>query len=206
MAYDNPIARWTRQKVSDLEVEVFKGEEAPLCGECVGTDKARKRSIGVGRLRPRIVLYNEDNPDQDAIGAVTVADLKSRPDAVIVVGTSLKIPGVKRIVREMCKVTRGCKGGFTACINAARPPPSDLNRHFDLVGKGDSDHFANEFARCKINLTPSDTPSQPPHAVGDWFEMIKGIDSDAEPENEVVSHVTNITSAGESAGHSIMID
>lgn len=115
-----------------------------------------------------MVLYNEDKPDQDAIGAVTVADLKSSPDAVIVVGTSPKIPGVKRIVLEMCKVKRGRKGGFTAWINTAIPPPSGLNEHFELVVKGDSDHIANEFARCKTNLTPSDTPSQPPRAVGDW--------------------------------------
>ena len=56
---------------------------------------AGKRSQGIGKLRPRLVLYNEGNPDAEAIGSVSEADLLSRPDGLVVVGTSLKIPGVK---------------------------------------------------------------------------------------------------------------
>ena len=89
-------------ELSDFKADLFEGTETPPCSACEGMDMAReacgKRSHGIGRLRPRMVLYNEYNPDQDAIGAVTTADLKSRPDAVIVVGTSLKIPDRKSVV------------------------------------------------------------------------------------------------------------
>jgi NAD-dependent histone deacetylase SIR2 len=65
-----------------------------------------KRSRGIRYLRPRLVLYYEDNSDADAIGKVFEADLVDTPDAVIEVGTSLEVPGTIRIVKEMCKASR----------------------------------------------------------------------------------------------------
>jgi NAD-dependent histone deacetylase SIR2 len=83
----------------------------PACKDCAVNDnarqRARKRSYSVGRLRPRLVLYNEHNPNDEAIGSCTSLDLNVRLDAVIVVGTLLQVPGVKRIVRAMCAVTKG---------------------------------------------------------------------------------------------------
>lgn len=136
------------RQTSNFQPELFQGPHPPLCPECVEKDSVRtmhagKRSHGIGKLRPRIVLYNEHNPDEDAIGAVVTSDLRSRPDAVIVVGTSLKIPGVRRIVKEMCGVTRGRKNGITMWINHdSIPPGKDFEDCWDLVIKGDSDEVA----------------------------------------------------------------
>lgn len=134
-------------ELEEFDAALFEGTETPPCKACEGMDLAReavgKRSHGIGRLRPRMVLYNEYNPDQDAIGAVTTADLRSRPDAVIVVGTSLKIPGVRRIASEMCKVVKGRKDGFTAWINYD-PEPSgpEFVDCWDLVVYGQCDEVA----------------------------------------------------------------
>jgi NAD+-dependent protein deacetylase SIR2 len=112
----------------------------------------KQRSHGVGRLRPRIVLYNEFNPEEEAIGAVTRADLRSRPDAVIVVGTSLKIPGVRRITREMCAVTKGRRDGFTAWINNdPEPMGNEFKDCWDLVVRGDCEEVARQAALPKWN-------------------------------------------------------
>lgn len=143
-------------ELSDFKADLFEGTETPPCSACEGMDMAReacgKRSHGIGRLRPRMVLYNEYNPDQDAIGAVTTADLKSRPDAVIVVGTSLKIPGVRRMASEMCKVARGRKDGFTAWINNCDEPSGpEFQDCWDLVVKGDSDEIARHAAIPRWN-------------------------------------------------------
>ncbi|KAI9844414.1 MAG: hypothetical protein M1837_005615 [Sclerophora amabilis] len=136
--------------LSDFEAALFDGPEPPSCPECeqldlVRTNIAGKRSHGIGKLRPRIVLYNEHNPDDEAIGAVTRADLKSRPDAVIVVGTTLKVPGVRRIVREMCGVTRGRRDGVAIWINNG-PEPSgrEFEDCWDLVVRGDCDEVARQ--------------------------------------------------------------
>ena len=137
--------------LSSFEALLFDGPEPPLCHVCIETDKVRtdhagKRSHGIGKLRPRIVLYNEHNPDEEAIGAVVSSDLRARPDAVIVVGTSMKIPGVRRIVREMCGVVRGRRDGLAVWINQDPPPPGkEFESCWDLVVKGTCDEVARQW-------------------------------------------------------------
>ncbi|KAG7135363.1 NAD-dependent protein deacetylase hst4 like [Verticillium longisporum] len=109
----------------------------------------------------RMVLYNEYNPDEEAIGNVSSSDLKGRPDAVIVVGTSLKIPGVRRLVKELCQATRNKRGGFTAWINLdSEPQHNDFKDCWDLVVRGKSDDVAH-FAQ----LPPYDVPSADPSDI-----------------------------------------
>lgn len=133
--------------LSDFDGALFEGPEPPPCQECETIDAVRQagglRSHGIGRLRPRMVLYNEFNPDEEAIGAVSHADLKTRPDAVIVVGTSLKVPGIRRLAKEMCSVSRGKRGGFTAWINYDPEPVGiEFKDCWDMVIRGESDHVA----------------------------------------------------------------
>ncbi|OAA61255.1 sir2 family histone deacetylase [Niveomyces insectorum RCEF 264] len=135
-------------QLEDFDGSLFEGPEPPPCGQCAEMDHLRtsmagKRSHGIGRLRPRIVLYNEYNPDEEAIGNVSKADLRRGADAVIVVGTSLKIPGVRRLVKELCQVTRSRRDGFTAWINLdAEPQGAEFKDCWDLVVRGSSDDVA----------------------------------------------------------------
>lgn len=135
-------------KLSPFEATLFSGPVPPLCTQCVENDQIRtdvagKRSHGIGRLRPRMVLYNESNPDDEAIGAVVKADLLKRPDAVIVVGTSMEIPGVKRMVREMCGIVRDRRDGVAIWINRGPPPiGKEFEDCWDLVVAGDCDKVA----------------------------------------------------------------
>lgn len=135
-------------QITDFDATLFQGPQPPACPQCVLEDDARtnvagKRSHGIGRLRPRMVLYNEHNPDDEAIGAVTTADFRTRPDAVVVVGTSMKIPGVRRIVSQMCKIVRDRREGTTIWINRdGIPAGKDLEDCWDLIVKGDSDDVA----------------------------------------------------------------
>ena len=134
--------------LKDFNAELFEGPLPPPCLVCVANDEIRtehagKRSHGIGRLRPRMVLYNEGNPDDEAIGSVVTADLRARPDAVIVVGTSMEIPGVKRIVREMSGVVRGRRDGVAIWINRGPPPMGkEFEDCWDLVVAGDCDSVA----------------------------------------------------------------
>jgi len=72
---------------------------------------------------------------QDAIGAVSNADIRSRPppDLLLVVGTSLKIPGTKRITRETINAVHHSARGKAIWINIDPPPSKD----FDIWIKGD---------------------------------------------------------------------
>ncbi|KAK4997397.1 hypothetical protein LTR66_003168, partial [Elasticomyces elasticus] len=135
-------------KLSDFQAELFDGPVPPFCSDCEQVDTIRtqhegKRSHGIGRLRPRMVLYNEHNPDDEAIGAVTRADLRSRPDVVVVVGTTLKVPGVRRIVREMCASVRDKRDGMAIWINKEPPPISkEFEDCWDIVVRGTCDEVA----------------------------------------------------------------
>jgi NAD-dependent histone deacetylase SIR2 len=133
--------------LAPFDAEKFNGPTPPPCPTCVENDTIRqvadKRSHGIGCLRPRMVLYNEHNPDDEAIGSCAAADMRLRPDAVIVAGTTLKVPGVRRIVREMCNIVQDRKDGVTVWINNdPEPLGKDLEDKWDLVVKGPCDEVA----------------------------------------------------------------
>ena len=180
--------------LSDFKAALFDGPEPPLCTICIETDKVRtdhagKRSHGIGKLRPRIVLYNEHNPDEDAIGAVVASDLRSRPDAVIVVGTSMKIPGVKRIVREMCGVVRGRRDGLTVWINHEQPPVGkEFEDCWDLVVTGACDEVARRWSNVKdsMNCTESEV-ERAKERTGEVKVVVKPPDSTDEPAQGILT-------------------
>jgi hypothetical protein len=83
---------------------------------------------------------------------VRAADVKAKPDAVIVVGTALKVDSAKRFAWDICHEAR--KGhGFTAWINL-KAPPQDLNC-FDLTVKGDCNTVAMHVSSWWLKECPS---------------------------------------------------
>jgi NAD-dependent SIR2 family protein deacetylase len=116
----------------------------PLCPACLQTAETRalvgKRARGVGRLRPSVVLYNEEHKDGEEVGEVVRKDLmgggskcnggsRSGADLLLVVGTSLKVPGTKRIVREFSKAVHSrlahkeSNGGGNGSSTSPSPSP-----------------------------------------------------------------------------------
>ncbi|EIM78975.1 DHS-like NAD/FAD-binding domain-containing protein, partial [Stereum hirsutum FP-91666 SS1] len=89
-------------------IGMFDKGVAPDCVECKARADARvaanKRSIKVGVLRPAIVLYNEPHPLGDEIGAIQAIDIGKKPDLLLIMGTSLKVPGFKKIVKSFADV------------------------------------------------------------------------------------------------------
>lgn len=82
------------------------------CSQCENFDAARTisgfRPRGVGVLKSGVVLYGEEHTEGELVGQVTSRDLMRgrRPDLLIVAGTTLKVPGTKRLVKELSKVIR----------------------------------------------------------------------------------------------------
>ncbi|EAW07783.1 putative SIR2 family histone deacetylase (Hst4) [Aspergillus clavatus NRRL 1] len=132
--------------LGDFDREMFNRPDAPECPECSKNNQFRmetgQRSHGIGKMRPRIVLYNEHNPDEEAIASVMNADVRSRPDALVVVGTSLKIPGVRRLVKSLCSVIRTRRNGVTMWINNEPPSGKEFEDCWDLMVKGDCEEVA----------------------------------------------------------------
>ncbi|KAI0687688.1 DHS-like NAD/FAD-binding domain-containing protein [Cytidiella melzeri] len=98
----------------------------PICPDCSETEETRqavgKRSRGVGKLRPSVVLYNEMHKDGEEVGGVVARDLvgsskgkgRTGADLLIVVGTSLRVPGTKRMVREFSKAIHSRNSAYSA--------------------------------------------------------------------------------------------
>lgn len=109
----------------------------PSCPECTSLETTRqlvgKRPRGIGKLRPNVVLYNEAHKDGEGVGEVVQKDLigsskgkgRSGADLLLVVGTSLRVPGTKRMVREFAKAVRA-RGSPTKDDSSglATPAPS----------------------------------------------------------------------------------
>ncbi|RDB25580.1 NAD-dependent protein deacetylase hst4 [Hypsizygus marmoreus] len=109
----------------------------PTCPECTSMEETRqligKRARGIGKLRPSVVLYNEAHKDGEGVGDVVQKDLigsskgkgRSGADLLLVVGTSLRVPGTKRMVREFAKAVRSRGTGSTNVTSGpSSPAPS----------------------------------------------------------------------------------
>nr|OQO32691.1 hypothetical protein B0A51_00069 [Rachicladosporium sp. CCFEE 5018] len=150
--------------LTKLEPDTISGPEAPLCKSCEAVDNVRrfegKRSRGVGRLRPRITLYGERSPDEDEITKAAGSDVRQRPDAIIVVGTTLKVPGMQTITRNICRAVRQQKQGVTVWIST-EPPPAGFRAQdsWDIVVRDTADSVARYVALGHwISLTHTPGP------------------------------------------------
>ena len=140
------------------------------------SERARRQ----GSLRPSVVLYGEEHPQGDLIGSQVERDLRGtggrlregKVDFVLVAGTSLLIPGVKRIVKEMCKAVKGqaqsgagkaTKRLKTVFVND-EPPKNGSEWHgvFDIWVQGDVQEFVQLLGEDEWKTTPKSTPSKTP--------------------------------------------
>ncbi|KAJ3781661.1 DHS-like NAD/FAD-binding domain-containing protein [Lentinula aff. detonsa] len=116
----------------------------PECPECTSLERTRqlvgKRARGIGKLRPSVVLYNEAHKDGEGVGEVVQKDLigskgRSGADLLLVVGTSLRVPGTKRMVREFSKAvhSRGSSSKESTPGSDEQVPQQQLQQPFKTV-------------------------------------------------------------------------
>ncbi|XDT39959.1 Sirtuin catalytic domain profile [Nakaseomyces glabratus] len=137
-------------KIDCFNPEAFEneGEIIPLCPQCKEFDEVRKvagiRSKGLGKLRPRVVLYNEVHPEGDLIGQVSNKDLKQKIDFLLIAGTSLKIPGVLQMCKKFIEKVVKNKG-IVIYFNKEMPTQSLLKSlgHIDLIVLGDCQNISD---------------------------------------------------------------
>ncbi|KAI0824989.1 DHS-like NAD/FAD-binding domain-containing protein [Trametes gibbosa] len=98
-------------------VDSFLTGTPPDCPDCIARSSARvarsARALKVGTLRPAIVLYDEPHPLGDDIGSIHSADSARKPDMLIIMGTSLKVHGLKKLVKD-----------FARAVHESAPTPS----------------------------------------------------------------------------------
>ncbi|KAI1800795.1 DHS-like NAD/FAD-binding domain-containing protein [Daldinia bambusicola] len=129
--------------------------EQPECPHCAGATAARqekgKRALGIGKLRPDIVLYGEEHPQSDLISPIVQHDLSVGPDLLLILGTSLKVHGLKVMVKEFAKAVHN-KGGKVIFINLTRPSDSVWGDIIDYWIEWDCDAWVDDLKGRKPHL------------------------------------------------------
>jgi len=121
------------------------------------------RALRIGTLRPAIVLYDEPHPLGDEIGQIQAADVRKGPDLLIIMGTSLKVHGLKKLVKEFAKVTHARKSpktpGLVIFVNKT-PPGGEWDGVIDYHVEGDTDSWAEKVIADWKKHKPADWEHQ----------------------------------------------
>jgi hercynylcysteine S-oxide lyase len=157
------ICTWNEE---GREQQTMSGHQ-PECPHCAGATAAReekgKRALGVGKLRPDIVLYGEEHPSSHLISPLVTHDLALGPDVLLILGTSLRVHGLKVMVREFAKAVHN-KGGKVVFVNFTKPPESSWGDIIDYWIQWDCDTWVTNLKeRIPIFWMPPGTvlPSEP---------------------------------------------
>ena len=133
----------------DMHNKDFLRGEAPECPSCAETNSDRlrrgKRTTKIGSLRPNVVLYGEQNPSESELSSIIQHDLRLAPDLILILGTSLKVHGLKILVKEFAKaVHERKKPGKVVFINNTAPSPSVWDGVIDYWVQADCDKWAQD--------------------------------------------------------------
>lgn len=122
--------------------------------------KRSARATTVGTLRPAIVLYDEPHPLGDDIGELQGFDLSRGPDMLLIMGTSLKVHGLKRLVKDFAKAVHtptGAAGkkGIVVFVNAT-PPGKEWEGIIDVHVHGTTDRWVEKVEEEWRRIKPGD--------------------------------------------------
>jgi NAD-dependent SIR2 family protein deacetylase len=139
----------------DRESILMNGR-APECHSCASKDENRrfsgKRGTAVGGLRPNIVLYGEEHPSPDLLSPITTSDLKLGPDILIILGTSLRVHGLKVMVREFAKAVHARGSRKVILVNRTKPAESVWSNVIDYWVSMDCDEWVADLRQRRGDL------------------------------------------------------
>lgn len=173
---------------SEDHLAVFEKGKAPECPECLSrcksifclqfpfnflnnceTAEARiarsARAIRVGSLRPGIVLYDETHPLGDDIGTIHTTDLGRKPDMLIIMGTSLKVHGLKKLVKDFARAVHSSahpsgastsKRPYKVIFVNKTAPSSEWADIIDYHISGETDRWTNKVIEDWKKIRPAD--------------------------------------------------
>lgn len=158
-------ARLTSWEDEDRHATTLSGE-APDCPWCTANSAKRegkgRRSLAIGRLRPDIVLYGEEHPSAHLVGPLITHDLSLGPDILLILGTSLRVHGLKVMVREFAKAVHG-RGGSVVFVNQTKPPDSIWGDVIDYWIEWDCDAWVADLKERREDIwLPQGTKSEVP--------------------------------------------
>lgn len=156
------------------------------------------RAIRVGSLRPGIVLYDETHPLGDDIGTIHTADLGRKPDMLIIMGTSLKVHGLKKLVKDFARTIHSSalpsgasssKRPYKVIFVNKTAPSSEWTDIIDYHISGETDRWTNKVIDDWKKMRPADWEIQQTldgdseTAVGGGLKAVKSLASSTLSKN-----------------------
>ncbi|CAG8793396.1 6949_t:CDS:2, partial [Dentiscutata erythropus] len=84
--------------------------EAPNCPKCEERENTRakqgKRPHYIGQLKLTVILYSDTHPKRLEINQIAIHD-QDKADCLVIMGTSLRIPGVKALIKGFARAVHG---------------------------------------------------------------------------------------------------
>ena len=148
----------TQYEWTEAETEIYLEGAAPNCPMCKEKSEQRqasgKRGLAVGSLRPNIVLYGEDHPSNTLLTPLIPFDAGCQPEVLVIMGTSLKVFGLQKIVREFAKAVHSHKNGKgrVMFVNRTRPAESAWEGIIDDFIAMDCDDWVDDLKRRRHDL------------------------------------------------------
>ena len=186
---------------SDRETLCLHGK-APDCPNCTNLNQDRrdrgKRGTTVGILRPNVVLYGEEHPSADLLSSITTYDIGLKPDLLLILGTSLKVHGLKALVKEFAKSVHANKigKGRVVFVNLTKPPSSVWDGVIDHWVGMDCDEWVRDVrarrpdlwqsqAELELKVTKNIQPRTPRKSKDKYVPRLNG-----EKENQEITGAT----------------
>ena len=124
--------------------------------------KLGKRPLTIGTLRPNILLFGETTHPSVAVVKSIEVDLSKRVDLLLIIGTSLKVDGMKTLVKHFAKVVHSNKG-VVIFLNKDRISKRDWEAVIDYWVQGDCDAWAKELVARMGGGSVSKSKKSPQH-------------------------------------------
>lgn len=163
-----------------------------ICGTAEARIARSARAIRVGSLRPGIVLYDETHPLGDDIGTIHTTDLGRKPDMLIIMGTSLKVHGLKKLVKDFARAIHS-SAPLSGASSSKKPykvifvnktaPNSEWADIIDYHISGETDRWTNKVIEDWKKIRPADWEIQQTLdgdgeiAVGGGLKTVKSLAS-----------------------------
>ena len=123
------------------------------CPSCAASCQARvsagKRRSYIGHLLPDIVLLNGQHRNGEAIGSVIAKDVAAPPDFLLVLGTSLRVQGPKRLASRLAEAV-SCRHGTVVYVDLSET--CSWSKRVDFHVHIPCDEWVQDLTRRKSNL------------------------------------------------------
>ncbi|CAG8796259.1 27028_t:CDS:2, partial [Gigaspora margarita] len=123
--------------------DIFTKGEIPNCTECEKREYKRnlqgKRKHTIEQLKLAVILYSDKHPKKLEIGKIAAYN-QDKVDCLIIIGTSLRIPEVKCLIKKFTEAVHD-RNGYMIIANATNVVTKEWNEIIDYQIKGTCDEW-----------------------------------------------------------------